>query len=292
VGVGPDQSFSYIAALRPEIAFITDIRRDNMLHHLLLKALMERSATRVEFLAGLHGRAPPADPSAWRGRDARDLVAWVDGHEPDPASTVRLRAALDSAVASYGLELSEDDLATIRRFHQAFIDAGLGLRFTTFGRPPRPHYPTHRQLVLETDLDGVQASYLADEAAYTVVRDLHLAHRIVPVVGDMAGGHALREMGDVMREMGVALTAFYASNVEFYLWRARTFDAWRANLATLPVADGAVVIRSYFPNFGGAHPSAVRGYYATQTLQPVSELLAGGFGSYWDVVTRGIIPLR
>src|SRR5215207_7700196 len=34
VGVGPDQNFSYIAAARPKVAFIVDIRRDNLLQHL------------------------------------------------------------------------------------------------------------------------------------------------------------------------------------------------------------------------------------------------------------------
>src|SRR3954463_6907619 len=35
IGVGPDQNFSYIAQTRPAIAFIVDIRRDNLLLHLL-----------------------------------------------------------------------------------------------------------------------------------------------------------------------------------------------------------------------------------------------------------------
>lgn len=292
VGVGPDQNFSYIAALRPDVAFITDVRRDNMLHHLLLKALMERAETRVEFLAGLHGRAAPTDTDAWKTRSVEDVVAWIDEHEADPAVVAALGVEVADAVRSFGVPLSDDDLETIRRFHSAFIDAGLGLRFTTFGRAPRPYYPTYRQLVLETDLGGTQSSYLADEAAYAVVRDLQLANRIIPVVGDMAGAHALSEMGAVMGEMDVRLSAFYTSNVEFYLWRGGTFEAWRDNLASMPSADGAVVIRSYFPNFGGTHPSAVPGYFATQTLQPVAVLLAGGFTSYREVVTRGIIPLN
>src|SRR5215831_3801444 len=43
VGVGPDQNFSYMAQARPRIAFIIDIRRDNLLQHLLFKALFEMS---------------------------------------------------------------------------------------------------------------------------------------------------------------------------------------------------------------------------------------------------------
>lgn len=296
VGVGPDQNYSYIATLRPEIAFITDVRRDNALHHLLLKALIERAPTRVEFLAGLHGRPAPEDPAAWVERPLDEIVAWVDRSPADEATVAALDRAVTAAVLGYGIPLSGRDLDTIRRFHRTFVSAGLSLRFTSFGRRPRPYYPTYRQLVLETDAEGEPASYLVSAGAYRVVRDLHLANRIVPVVGDMAGPHALAEMGEVMREMGVALNAFYTSNVEFYLWRARTFDRWVENLASLPVAEGAVVIRSYFPNFGGTHPSALPGYYATQTLQEVATVLAASgeepFRGYLDLVTRDVLELR
>ena len=117
-------------------------------------------------------------------------------------------------------------------------------------------------------------------------------NRVIPVVGNLAGDHALPELGRVLGEMGVELHAFYASNVEFYLWGDGTFSRWVENLAELPATAGAVVIRSYFPNFGGTHPSAVSGYYATQTLQPVRTLVEGRFTSYWDVVTRDALPLR
>ncbi len=291
VGVGPDQNFSYIAQVAPVVAFITDIRRDNMLHHLLLKALIERAPTRVEFLAGLHGREPPENPAEWRSMSASEVVDHID--QADLAGDLEaLRTEVTAAVVSYGVPLSAEDLETIRHFHLQFIDQGLSLRFTSYGRAPRPHYPTYRQLALETDLEGHAASYLATPVAYASVRDLHLENRIIPVVGDLAGPHGLKEMGVVMREMGVRLTAFYASNVEFYLWRNATFGAWVDNLGALPAAENAVVIRSYFPNFGGVHPSAVPGYYATQTLQPVHTLLEGGFTSYWDVVTRGSVELR
>src|SRR5438874_3277844 len=43
LGVGPEQNFTYIAALKPKIAFIFDIRRQNMVEHLMYKALFELS---------------------------------------------------------------------------------------------------------------------------------------------------------------------------------------------------------------------------------------------------------
>ena len=60
LGVGPEQNFTYITALQPAIAFIIDIRRDNMLLHLLYKALIEMSADRAEFLSRLFARQRPA----------------------------------------------------------------------------------------------------------------------------------------------------------------------------------------------------------------------------------------
>jgi len=291
VGVGPDQNYSYIAALRPRIAFIVDVRRDNLLHHLLLKALVERAETRVEFLAGLHGVAPPDDPGTWAARSVEEIVAFVDEARPDPGVVQALSAELRTRIDAYGLPLSEEDHATIRRFHRAFVDAGLSLRFTSYGRSPRPYYPTYRQLLLETSRGSEQVSYVATEERYTVVRDLHRANRIIPVVGDLAGPRAVREVGAVMREMGVSVGAFYASNVEYYLWQSGTLTRWVGNVATLPAADGAVVIRSYFPNAGRSHPQALSGYYATQSLQPLTTLAAGGFTSYWDLVTRDLLEL-
>jgi len=291
VGVGPDQNFSYIATIRPDIAFIVDIRRDNLVEQLLLKALIERAPTRVQFLAGLTGRPDPADTTGWRARSIDDIVAYVDGTPADSATVLALRLEIERDVRSYGIPLTQEDLATLRRYHAAFIRMGMRLRFTSAGRPPRSYYPTYGQLVTETDLGGHEASYLSTAERYDVVRDLESDNRVIPVVGDLSGDHALEEMAAVLRDMGLQLPAFYTSNVEFYLWRAGTFTKWVENLSTFPATANAVVIRSYFPNFGGVHPSAVPGYHATQTLQPVAVLEMGGFSSYYDLVTRGAIDL-
>src|SRR5262245_5322851 len=56
LGVGPEQNFSYIVAIRPRIAFITDIRRGNLQLHLLYKALFETSSNRSEFVSRLFAR--------------------------------------------------------------------------------------------------------------------------------------------------------------------------------------------------------------------------------------------
>ena len=58
--MGPDQNFTYIVALKPKIAFIFDIRRQNMLTHLMYKALIEQSTDRADFISRLFSRPRPA----------------------------------------------------------------------------------------------------------------------------------------------------------------------------------------------------------------------------------------
>jgi hypothetical protein len=60
LGVGPEQNFTYIVALQPKMAVIFDIRRQNMVQHLMYKALFETSADRADFLSTLFSRPRPA----------------------------------------------------------------------------------------------------------------------------------------------------------------------------------------------------------------------------------------
>lgn len=68
IGVGPEQNFTYIAKLRPAIAFLIDIRRKAMLQHLMHKALFRSSHSfstgcplpNTAFLCRASGIAKPA----------------------------------------------------------------------------------------------------------------------------------------------------------------------------------------------------------------------------------------
>ena len=96
VGVGPDQNFTYLAALEPRIAFIVDVRRQNMLLQLMYKALIEMSPTRSEFLSRLFARGA-ARPSTTE--TAEQLFAAIDTPAPDARAcdhnAGRRRAAVD-----------------------------------------------------------------------------------------------------------------------------------------------------------------------------------------------------
>ena len=67
LGVGPEQNFTYIAALRPRMAFIVDVRRGNLQLHLMYKALFELSKDRAEFVSRLFSKPRPDGPR----RDSR-----------------------------------------------------------------------------------------------------------------------------------------------------------------------------------------------------------------------------
>ena len=59
IGVGPEQNFTYIAKVRPRIAFIIDIRRQAVLQHLVYKAVFHLAPDRVQFLSLLLSRPLP-----------------------------------------------------------------------------------------------------------------------------------------------------------------------------------------------------------------------------------------
>src|SRR5262245_9559207 len=110
VGVGPDQNFSYIAAIRPEAVFIVDVRRDNLLLHLLFKALFSLARTRVEYLALLLGRQVPADVDSWRSAAVDRVVAHVESAAPlDSRAISVVRTRTDEAIARTGVPLSQED---------------------------------------------------------------------------------------------------------------------------------------------------------------------------------------
>jgi hypothetical protein len=281
--VGPGQNFSYIAQVRPEVAFIVDIRRDNALHHLLYKALFRISQDRLRYLANLTGASVDHGEDATGGRgtsaaaeqlSVEELIQRVDSlPSMDEGELADLRVRIREAILDTGMELSEADLATILRFHDEFSTQGLDLRFSSHYRSPQPYYPTLRRLFLERDRQGVQRSYLSSEASFRFLKQFQAEDRLVPVVGNLAGPHALRAVGDHLRSRGTEVTAFYTSNVEFYLYQDGSFGRFVDNVQALPRADGGVLIRSYFNRFRRGHPRTLPGYASTQLVQEFDTFL-------------------
>ena len=274
LGVGPDQNFSYIAHLRPSLAIVIDIRRDNLLLHLLFKAIFAEARTRLEYLAMLTGRPPPAERER-KARSLGDIVGYVDRASPLGDADLRtLRGRLTTVVESFGVPLTDTDRATIDRFHRRFIAEGLSLQFNTFGRPPQYDYPTFRELLLETDQQGVRRSYLASEDDFQFVKRMQAEDRILPIVGDLSGPTALTAVARHLAQSNLQVAAFYTSNVESYLFRDARFADFIANLQRLPRLPRAVIVRSVF-RFGGPGIPRVAGYNSASVTQPIEVLIQG-----------------
>jgi hypothetical protein len=288
IGVGPDQNFSYIAEVRPAIAFIVDVRRDNLLLHLLFKSLFTLAPTRVEYVSLLFGVSAPADPKEWRNAGVARLIDHVDRGRSAHGREETVSARIEAALADFGVPLSDEDRSTISRFHRTFVSRGLDLKFETFGRPPQLSYPTYRELLAQADPLGRPRSFLSAEARYEFVRRLQTTDRLIPVVGDLSGPTALPAIGRMMRERGDRISAMYVSNVEFYLFRGDRFDAYIGNLSRVPHDSHSVLIRAIFGGYA-RRPGGI-GYGSASAAQSVAELVdgytGGRFRSYGELVPR------
>lgn len=248
LGVGPEQNFTYIVTMRPRLAFIFDIRRQNMIQHLLYKALAELSPTRVEFLSRLFSRPRPAGLGA--ATSPESLFAAFTAAAPDSARfRANVRAALRRLVNVHRFRLTTEDSLSLAFVYDAFFTAGPMINYSY--RASRPlgfgRMPTYAELMTETDLAGAQHSFLATEANYRVLREMQERNLIIPIVGDFAGPRAIRAVGDWLRARHATVSVFYTSNVEQYLFRQG--DDWShffENVATLPFDGNSVFIRAVF----------------------------------------------
>jgi hypothetical protein len=304
IGVGPEQNFSYIAEIKPEIAVLVDIRRDNLLLHLLFKAMFEVSRNRMEFLCLLYGRPVPDVLTRWNDATLEDLLTYLDITPRDTAGYARSHAALMDRVTRFGVPIADSERVTLRRFHDEFHERGLDITFTSRGRPSRPGYPTERELYLATDLEGGKGSYLVTEERFRTVRDLERRDGVIPAVGDLSGPTAMKAIAGYLREINLPVSAFYLSNVEMYLFRGGTFPQFAENVKALPATASSVLIRSYFGRGvwsprndpAGTLPQVVPGQLSAQQLQTIRSFVQltakPETVTYWDVLTFGAVDLR
>lgn len=292
IGVGPEQNFHYIGKLRPSWAFIVDVRRDNMLHHLLLNAILVKAKTPYDYLCWLFSRT--CEETVGPGTGFVDMVAAVERSQPDERLFRRnLSAVMKHIDGNLHVPLDERDRKDIEFIYRSFFDEQLGLRFKSYGRPPMPYHPTYRRLLLARGVDGKPAHFLSRPDDYAAVRKLALEGHLIPVVGDFAGPHALRAVGEFVRKEGETVTAFYVSNVEFYLMRNGTFPRYVENVRSLPRSASSQFIRAYF-SYGYPHPAALPGQRSTLVRQKIDRFLSlydkGSYSSYWDVSTLDYEP--
>ena len=251
VGVGPEQNFTYIAAFDPGIAFIVDIRRQNMVQHLLVKALMETSVDRAAYLSRLFSRPRPA------GLDSTSSVTMLfEAYGNVAPDTLMFRRTLEAVrahlVEANGFALSPVDLESLHYVFEAFSQAGPFITYS-FGQMSGGGgggrfggwMPTLAEVMTETDENGRFRSYLAEESSYRYLRDRQLRNLIVPVVGDFGGDAALRNVAKWLRARDATIGVFYASNVQQYLFQQGVAAAnFYRTLGEFPTDSLSTFVRS------------------------------------------------
>jgi hypothetical protein len=233
LGVGPEQNFTYMAAVQPKIAFLIDIRRDMMLEHLLYKAIFEMSGNRVEFVSNLFARKTPAQLTP--DSTVQSIFQSFAKIPADmPMAEEHVKEVLARLKTRHRFTVSVEDERAIRSIYMTFVREGVTNFYSSFMSPG------YGSLMTMTDGAGKNWSYLASTENYDRIRAMHQKNLVVPLVGDFAGPKAIRMAGQYVRDHGALVNVFYISNVEDYI---RAWPQYTANIAALPTDPSSLFIR-------------------------------------------------
>jgi hypothetical protein len=250
IGVGSEQNFTYIAATKPAMAIIIDIRRGNLDLHLIYKALFEVSANRVDFVSRVFSREKPA------GLTTMSTAAEIFGaFRKAPPSQALYNQNLKEIKAllqmKHGYALLPSDLEGIDFVYSNWFKYGPDIRYELIGNGQSSQFPTYAELMTTVDSAGKNQSYLATEETFRIVKDLESRNMVVPVVGDFGGPKAIRAVATYLKQKNAVVSTFYTSNVEQYLREAGSFGNFCRSSATLPIDAQSVFLRSRRAGFAG-----------------------------------------
>ena len=127
LGVGPEQNFTYIAAMRPDRVHPGYPAGERDLH-LMYKALFELSADRADFVSRLFSRRRPDGLSA-ASTAAEIFSAFAQAEPNERVFNETLAAIRNQLVTEHRFALSGDDLTRIESIYKVFFLAGT--RFST-----------------------------------------------------------------------------------------------------------------------------------------------------------------
>ena len=274
LGVGPEQNFSYISAIKPSMAFILDIRRQAALQHLMFKAMFELSKDRADFLSMLFAKPRPKDLDS--NLPVQKLWDAFFAVSTDMALATRTHdRVVEHLTKTKKFALNAEEVAQLDWVLAAFVQYGPNITTNggqSNGRGGGNNARTFADLTgWSTDNNGVPQSFLSTEESFQVVKALHDKNLIVPATGDFGGAKALRGIAAYLTARSARVSAFYLSNVEQYLFQDGKAPAFYDNVAQLPITDMSVFIRPYALRRGG------------NALCPIGPFLKGvQAGRYWD----------
>jgi hypothetical protein len=287
IGVGPEQNFTYIAKVRPRIAFIIDIRRQAIIQHLMFKAIFQLAANRAQYLSLLLSKPLPKDKGPSADASVNDILTFFSQSQADERTYASNLAAIRKAIKEdFQVPLSDADQTSLDYVYKNFRDDGLDIAYRMEGSRGG-WFPSLKELIVQPDQHNKLGNFLATKEDYEFVRDLHRKNLIIPVVGDFAGKKALAAIGDYLRKASFTVTAFYTSNVEQYLFQNGVFTGFAENIRKLPLTDKSLFIRAV-PNTRFTHPAQLPGHRTTTLLQQMTVFLKdfdeGRYQTYTDLV--------
>ncbi|MDB4876655.1 MAG: hypothetical protein JWM41_3101 [Gemmatimonadetes bacterium] len=262
MGVGPEQNFTYIAAIRPKLAFVVDIRRQAVMQHLMFKAMFEMAKDRADFISILFAKPRPAGIDS--ATPIKDVWTAFRNVKTDSAISARdYVRVVDRLTKTHAFTFTADESAKLKAVFDAFYYYGPAI--STRGGPSGRGGDFAELTAYSDDASGQPRSFLSSEENYRYVKSLHEKNLIVPVSGDFAGPRAIRAIGAYLTGHNGVVSAFYVSNVEQYLFNDGKAAAFYANVATLPVDSASVFIRPYSMRRGGGGQ--------TQSLCPIAAFI-------------------
>jgi hypothetical protein len=246
MGVGPEQNFTYIASMKAKMAFITDIRRENLHLMLMYKAIFELSKDRADFVSLLFTKPRPNTLAA--SSSVVDIMTayWEIPTGDEAAYAANLQKIQNHLTKTHTLPLPQTDVDGVARVYRAFywygpaMNYGASLALQGFSGGSAA---TYRDLMTQTGAGGEFLTFLGTDEKFAYIKDLQARNLIVPVVGNFSGPKAIRGIGEYLAGRGVTVSAFYVSTVEPYLKRDGSFPIFCENVATLPLDDSSVFIR-------------------------------------------------
>ncbi|MBS1808241.1 MAG: hypothetical protein JST84_08630 [Acidobacteria bacterium] len=292
IGVGPEQNFTYIAKIRPRIAFIIDIRHLAVMHHLLYKAIFHLSPDRTQFLARLLSRPVGKEKAPAANASVGELLDYFTRTPKDEkfyaANLAEIRKTIET---EFQIKVSTTDQAELEHVMQSFKLDGLEIAFR-FGGGWNT-FPSLKDIIAQTDVSGKSGHFLASVEDYEFLRQMQMKNLIIPVNGDFGGKKALATIGDYLRKNNVTVTAFYLSNVEQYLFGDYTFEAFVRNVKALPTNEQSLFIRSVLDRYD--HPARMSGHMFTMLLQRipvfVKDFDEGRYRDYYQLVSTHYISV-
>jgi len=248
LGVGPEQNLTYIAAIRPVMAFVVDIRRQAVMQHLMFKAVFEMSKDRADFISLLFSKPRPAGIES----NAPIQEIW------NKFLTIRTDSALaaknhilivDRLTKTHGFSFTGDESDKLEKILNAFVTYGPAITTNSGGGGGgggRGNALTFADLTgWSVDANNQPQSFLSTEDNFQTVKALEEKNLLVPVSGDFGGTRAVRAIATFLKDHSATVSAFYLSNVEQYLFMDGKESAFYENVATLPLTDSSVFIRPY-----------------------------------------------